>query len=228
MFTNVNLTAPVGALSFLGTALLFFLVGLVFLYSLIKRKPGMTKFSVGAMLVLAAIYLSAMLTFSFLSSDAIVARGGEKYFCEIDCHLAYSVTDARETHTLGDGAAQVTADGMFRLVTLKTRFDENTISRTRGNGLLRPNSRVLAIMDQDGRQYFPSPRGQKALEDAQLAGTPITTPLRPAETYLTTFVFDVPADIRNPTILIREGALLTHLVIGHENSLLHKKTKFQL
>lgn len=228
MYTNVNLTAPVGALSFLGTVFLFFVVGLVLVYSLVKRKLGLTKLAVAAAVVIAGVYFSLMLIFSFMSSDQIVARGQEKHFCEIDCHLAYSVTDVRETQTLGEGASRVTAAGMFRLISLRTRFDENTISPTRGNGLLHPNSRVLSVVDQDGKKYFPSNQGQQALKDAQLAGTPITTPLRPGEAYTTTFVFDLPADIRNPTLLIREGELNTYLLIGHENSLLHKKTKFQL
>lgn len=42
MYTNVNLAAPVGALAFLGTGLLLFLIGLI--YSLIKKKFGLRKF----------------------------------------------------------------------------------------------------------------------------------------------------------------------------------------
>jgi hypothetical protein len=56
----------------------------------------------------------------------------------------------------------------------------------------------------------------------------MTIPLRPGESYSTTLVFDLPADISNPTLLIREGEFVTHLVIGHENSFLHKKTWFQI
>jgi hypothetical protein len=56
----------------------------------------------------------------------------------------------------------------------------------------------------------------------------MTIPLRPGESYSTTLVFDLPTEIKNPTLLIREGELVTHLVIGHENSPLHKKTRFQI
>lgn len=41
-------------------------------------------------------------------------------------------------------------------------------------------------------------------------------------------VADLPADVRNPVLLINEGEWVTHLVIGHENSLWHKKTAFQM
>ena len=228
MYTNVNLAAPVGVLLFLGTGLLLFVLGLGLTYSVISRKFGLTRFALIAMAAITGLYLGAILIFSFASSEKVLARGQEKHFCEIDCHLAYSVTDVRETKTLGDAPRQVTAAGTFRVVTIKTRFDETTIGPTRGNGQLYPNSRVLAVIDESGRKYFPSSPGQSALESSQSAGTPMTTPLRPSENYTTSFVFDLPADIRIPTLLIREGEVVTRFIIGHENSPLHKETRFQI
>jgi hypothetical protein len=66
------------------------------------------------------------------------------------------------------------------------------------------------------------------LEKSQQAGTAMTIPLRPGETYSTAVVFDLPPGIQHPTLLISEGESLTHFVIGHENSPLHKKTRFQI
>jgi hypothetical protein len=86
----------------------------------------------------------------------------------------------------------------------------------------------VTLVSDDGRNYSPSPTGQAALEASQIAGTPITNSLRPGETYTSTVVFDVPADVKNPTLLIQESLLLTRFVIGHENSLFHKRTRFQL
>jgi hypothetical protein len=117
---------------------------------------------------------------------------------------------------------------MFTVVTIKTRFDEKTISSDRGDGLLYPNSRVLTLVDDQGRRYLPSTSGQNSLKAAAAASTPLTTPLRPGQSYTTTVVFDLPLEARSPTLLINEGEWVTHLVIGHENSLLHKKTRFQL
>lgn len=228
MYTNVNLAAPVGVLLFLGTGFLLFVVGLALAYSVIRKKFGLTRFALMALAAIAGLYLGVMLIFSFASDNKVLARGQEKHFCEIDCHLAYSVTDVRETKTLGDAPRQVTAAGTFRVVTIKTRFDETTIGPTRGNGRLYPNSRVLAVIDESGKKYLPSSPGQSALESSQAAGTPITTPLRPSETYTSSFVFDLPADIRHPTLLIHEDEAVTSFLIGHENSPLHKKTRFQI
>lgn len=228
MYTNVNLAAPVGALAFLGTGFLLFVVGLALIYSATRKKFWLTKFAIMTIALVAGLYLVILLIFSFASSEKVLARGEEKHFCEIDCHLAYSVSDVRETKTLGDAPNQMTAAGMFRVVTIKTRFDENTISAHRGNGLLYPNSRVVTVSDENGNQYSPSAEAQRVLENSQAAGTAMTIPLRPGESYSTTLVFDLPDGVKSPTLLIREGESLTHFVIGHENSVLHKKTRFQI
>jgi hypothetical protein len=228
MYTNVNLAAPLGALALLGTAFLLLVAGLTLGYSIARKKVGLTRFASISMALIVGLYLAVLLIFSFASSEKVLARGEEKHFCELDCHLAYSITDVRETKTLGEAPNQVAAAGMFRVVTIKTRFDESTIGRNRGDGLLYPNSRVVTVSDESGKQYFPATAAQSVLEKSQAVGTALTIPLRPGETYSTTLVFDLPPDIKSPTLLIHEGESLTRFVIGHENSPLHKKTRFQI
>jgi hypothetical protein len=58
--------------------------------------------------------------------------------------------------------------------------------------------------------------------------TPLTQPLRPGESYLTDFAFDVPEKARRWRLLITDDAPETRLVIGHENSLMHKKIYWDL
>ena len=228
MYTNVNLAAPLGAMAFLGTGFFLFVALLALICSLAVKKFAFTKITAIAMVFVVIIYAGAVLIFSFASSEKMLARGEEKLFCEIDCHLAYSLTEARQIKTIGAATSQVTASGLFTAVTTKTRFDEKTIGLHRGDGLLYPSSRVLMLVDDQGRKYTPSTAGQKALEASGAAGTPLTTPLRPSESYTTTVVFDLSPDAKNPTLLINEGEWVTHFVIGHENSLLHKKTRFQI
>jgi hypothetical protein len=228
MHTNVNLAAPLGVLAFLGTGLIMAVAAVFLIYSLTVKSFGRAKIAALAMLIIGGLYLGLILIFAFASSEKVLARGEEKHFCEIDCHLAYAIVDSKQTKTIGSAPNQATANGAFTVVTIKTRFDETTIGRNRGNGQLYPNSRVLTAVDEQGRRYSPSPEGQKALELSGAAGTPITTPLQPSESYMTTVVFDLPSDVRNPTLLINEGEWITHFVIGHENSPLHKKTRFQL
>lgn len=218
MYTNVNLAAPIGVLALLGTGLLILVAALALVGSLVARKFWFARFVLIAMLVIAGIYVGAMLAFSLAGREKVLARGEEKHFCEIDCHLAYSITNMRQTRTLGDAPNQETAKGLYTVVTIKTRFDETTIAPWRGNGLLYPNSRVLTLFDERGNKYAPTSQ----------SGSPLTAPLRPAESYATDIAFDLPPDVKPTMLLINEGEWETHLVIGHENSPLHKKVTFQL
>lgn len=228
MNTNVNFPAALGVLFFLGTCFVLAMAGLIALYGLIVRKFGRTFISLIAIFVVLGLYLGLMLVFSLAGSEKVLARGEEKHFCEIDCHLAYSVADVTKTKTLGVPPNQATAEGIYYVVTVKTRFDEDTISPKRGNGLLWPNGRVITIFDEQGRRYSLSEEGQRVLEISQGSGTPLTTPLRPGESYITELVFDLPLNVKNPTLLVNEELLPTRFIIGHENSFLHKQTKFEL
>ena len=62
----------------------------------------------------------------------------------------------------------------------------------------------------------------------RIPGKPMSKPIRPGETYTTTVVFDLPVDVKNPTLLIQDDHPVTRLIIGHENSPFHKKIRFQL
>ena len=167
-----------------------------------------------AVLIIGGVYLAAIIGFSLASHERVLARGEEKHFCEIDCHLAYSIAGTSQSKTF----AQSTAQGMFTVVTVKTRFDETTIAPWRGNGLLYPNSRVLTLFDERGNKFAA----------ASQSGSPLTAALRPGESYATDIAFDLPPDAKPAMLLINEGEWETHFVIGHENSLLHKKTSFKL
>jgi hypothetical protein len=70
-----------------------------------------------------AIYFVLLLGFSLASREIILAVGEEKRFCEIDCHLAYSVQSV--TSPLPPTAP---AGAIRYVVTLRTRFDETTIA----------------------------------------------------------------------------------------------------
>jgi len=210
MDTNVNLAAPVGALMLLATGLLIFLVTVWLVESLIVRKMKRAKVIAILYGAITGLYLASVLGFSFASQEKVLARGQEKHFCELDCHLAYSIAKVTQRNSTSTFSETV--------ITIKTRFDETTIAPWRGNGLLYPNRRVLTLFDDHGNRYVP----------ASQTGTAFTTPLRPGESYTTDVVFNLPRDAKPAKLLINEGDWITHLVIGHENSPLHSKTEFEL
>lgn len=226
--TNVNLEAALGVLALVGSCAVLLAIGLVAVHALLTKRGSRARLALAAAFGWVMIYMGLLVVFSLASRERALARGEEKYFCEIDCHLAYSVADVRKTKTLGPPANQATAQGNFYIVTVRTRFDEQTISPTRGQAPLTPNSRVVTIRDARGVSYCPSPEGQRAFDLFESSGTPIRTPLRPGESYSTTFIFDLPETLESPSLLINEGGVVTHFVIGHENSPLHKKVMFRL
>lgn len=225
--SNVNLAAPIGALAFLGTFLLLLVLVLVSIGALITRSYRIFRLSLLAPVALLLVYFALMLGFSLVSSQSVLARGEEKYFCELDCHLAYSIVDVLTTPTVGSGPTQQTANGIFYVVTVRTRFDPTTIGPARGNSSLTPNPRSIAVLDSAGHKYQPS-ANEAGLQLDHAIDSPLTASLRPGESYKTVFVFDLPKNIADPVVLLNESEPLTRLIIGHENSFGHRKTVFRI
>jgi hypothetical protein len=220
--------APIVVLMFLGTIFLIGISFLVLFYGAVRRSAFFAKLGAGAVLTVAVGYLLLLSGVSFASSEAVLPAGGWKYFCEIDCHLAYSIDNVQTAASLGPELQPVSAHGKFVIVRVKTWFDEHTISAHRGNGPLAPNRRKVVLVDDTERTYEPSTEALVALAHHGGAFTPLTQSLRPGESYLTDFAFDVPRDARGLRLLITEDDPETRFVVGHENSLWHKKVYFRL
>jgi hypothetical protein len=218
--------APIVVLMFLGSIFLIGISFLVLFYGAVRRSAFFAKLGAGAALTVVIGYLLLLSGVSFASSEEVLPAGGWKYFCEIDCHIAYSLAGAQTAAALDPEMQQIAVRGKFLIVRVKTWFDEHTISAHRGNGPLTPNRRKVVLVDDTGRTYEPSVEAQAALARHGGAFTPLTQPLRPGESYLTDFVFDVPKDARGLRLLITEDDPETRFVIGHENSMLHKKIYF--
>jgi len=209
--TNMNFPAPLAVVGFLAACCgVFLCLAAVFIFWF-ARKPKFARIAGVSVGIGAVIYFALLLGFSAGSHDVALARGQEKYFCEIDCHLAYSIVDVK---------TQVGADANEYLVTLRTRFDPTTTSPNRPKDApLMPSPREAQLIDSAGRAYAP----------ASTAGTSLMTPLRPADSYTTQLEFRVPKDAKDLRLLLKTiPAWPDHLVIGDENSLLHKKTYFAL
>lgn len=161
MNRNVSLSAVSGMLSFMAASFVLTVLGLTALHALVVRRYGRWKLSLLGLALVSAVYFGLVLAFSLASEGRVLARGEEKYFCEVDCHLAYSVAGVRRAKTLGAGAERATARGEFLIVTLRARFDETTISPRRGDKPLRPNPRRAAVRDAEGNSYAPSEEGRR-------------------------------------------------------------------
>jgi len=224
MFNFQGSSAPVSAMLLLGTAALLVMLIVAAVVLLAQRNGSGARHLATVAASVAGAYLLLLLGTSLVSPAHVVEPGNAKYFCELDCHLAYSVVGSRALPAPGGARGGAT----FRVVTLKVWFDPSTTSARRGRSPLYPNPRAARLIDASGQAYAPSPPGQAALEAAEGRQVPLTEALRPGESYTTSLVFEVPASARAAELLLTESDPVTHLLIGHENSLLHHRVPFRL
>ncbi len=220
--------AAIAVLALLGAIAALAGIVLLVVAALARRKRFLAGWIAALGAAGAVVYLVALLGVSLVSNEQVLPRGVEKYFCEIDCHLAYSVVDVRTAKVLGTGSAQRSAAGEFYVVALRTRFDETTTSPTRPRTApLRPNPRSVDLIDASGRRYPVSRAGEQALA-AESQSAPLDRPLLPGQSYVTQLVFDLPPDAVSPRLLLTSRGWETRWMIGQENSWLHPKTYLAL
>src|SRR5512146_2097379 len=158
MHVDGNFPAALQVLAFLGWGTLAGVLVLVSLYGFTRKKPW-TKKTFGVLVGGAGLYFLLLAGFSVFSHEQTLPRGQEKYFCEIDCHLAYSIANVQ---WVGEDSTRKIA------VTVRTRFDENTISVHRPkNAPLTPNPRKVVLVDTAGNSLAP----------LGISRTPLTTEL---------------------------------------------------
>src|SRR5271166_2251597 len=187
MYSNGNFESHLAALLFLGTLALLLLLGFLTAVLFFARRKWV-RYPLLAMAALLVGYGLLLAAFSFTSYDRTVARGDQKFFCALDCHIAYSVQNVELRKTIGDATAQ----GEYYVVTLRTHFDERTIAPWRGNSPLVPDAPSLTLIDANGCRYPVSADGQRAWEAAHGGRHTLRNPLRPGEFHETTRIFDVP------------------------------------
>jgi len=207
--------APVAVLAFLGTGGLLAVAAIGGAVALAFRRFHLARWIFGAALAVAVGYGTLLLAVSFQSRERTLSPGEKKYFCEIDCHLAYSIA-----------GAEPAAPGALA-VTVTTWFDPSTIASFRGNAPISPNPRVVYLVDNSGHRNEPSEKATLAWEAKHGPSAPLTRELKPGESYTTTFVFEVPEGARS-RLFLGDPVGVEILLIGHENSPAHGKAYFAL
>lgn len=218
-------SSQVGILAFMLAVLLGGAGTAAIAAALILKKYHFARLVALAGTLAAGGYGTLLLLAAFTTGETTLGPGEEKHFCELDCHLAYAVVDVGRTATLGTASAE----GTFYVVTLRVRFDETTTSATRpATAPLWPNPRWTIVRDAEGRRYRPSLDGLAAFEALHGTVKGLDRPLRPGESYTTTLIFDLPADVREPRLLLTSPLPENAFMLSHENSFFHRKVVFRL
>jgi hypothetical protein len=226
LFAQTPPFAPLAVLAFLATAALLCLSVLTLVIGFCRKDRVIQLGSVFLGLFLVTVYGGTLLAISLFSREVVLTAGGWKYFCEIDCHVGYTVENAVKTATVGGELPHV--PGNFLIVGVKSWFDPETISPHRGDGPLTPNGRRIALVAEDGKLLAPSAQQEKMLEVLGLHSTPLQTALHPGDSYISYFVFELPSAVMSPKVLLTTTDKETSLLWGHENSYFHKKILFDL
>ncbi len=213
MNSNMNLPSVLSAVALLGTVATLLLCMLTGIGLGFAKKYKALRLTAVFALIVVTLYAGSMLLFSMASTTVKLNQGQEKYFCEFDCHLAYSIVSA------GLQPDPQIPDETKYVVELQTRFDPTTISPRRGNGFLKPNPRDVVLIDEEGRQFRP----------AEIQGPSLMTPLRPGESYRTRLIFELQSQPSHPLLWVHSVDQAPEwMMIGNEVSPLHRKVYFRL
>jgi hypothetical protein len=122
-------------LLFLGSALAIFVCVIAAAVAAISKAGRPAKFAAGGALLTGLGYFALLFGVALATGDQTLPPGNWKYFCEADCHIAYSIESTQEASRLGAQAKPITAEGRFVVLRLKTWFDQ--IPSHRGATMLR-------------------------------------------------------------------------------------------
>jgi hypothetical protein len=209
------------------TAAGLFIATVITIRAILRRRYALAKRMVAGAALWLVIYFGILLTVSLRSSEHVLSRHEEKRFCGfyLDCHLACSVVDVYQTKTVGNTPNQQTAQGIYYVVTVQ-------VSSNARRATLQFYNPVAIVVDAQGRKYERALAAEAVLEAAEGRAVPFAHAVAANDSYTKILVFELPAEAENPHLRITEGHWLDHLaelfLIGDEDSLFHKKTKFRL
>ena len=196
--------------------------GLMLIVSIFIRSVWLAKFTVGGVLVWAVFYGVMLVGYSYRSTEKTLGLNQPKEFCGfyLDCHVHAEVTSVRTAKTIGD----LTASGIFYIVGVRVFSNaRNPAIRFR---LLEPSA---VVRDASGRSYARNDQTERLLPTGDVD---LGRDIRGRETVDKEIVFDLPGDVSDPRLDIREGYKLDQLfeafLIDDEDSVLHKHTYFDL
>jgi len=185
----------------------------------LNESAWLKKFVLGSVAIWFLFYAVMLVGASVMSEEKLLGLNEPKEFCGFyfDCHLHAAVSGVRTARTIGD----LKANGEFYIVTVKVFSDAKRATL----GLLTVDAHVV---DRAGRAY-----ARDEMAEAQLGPQPeFETKIGPEESFEKQIVFDLPADVTQPRLDIREGYGIDHAIeyvlIGDEDSIFHKRSYFAL
>jgi hypothetical protein len=173
------------------------------------------------------LYAGTLVATSLASEARVLGLNENKVFCGfyIDCHMQLAVVHVDTVRAIGIGNPAVTPIGMFYVITLRA-------SSSAARAHMRLLTPKLVVRDGTGRVFARALSAEVALAAAGAPSTPLTETVDPDGSFLTTAVFDVAVDAKDLTLDVTDGYAIDRAIeavlIGDEDSFLHKRTRFRL
>lgn len=183
------------------------------LLAVVTRRWGMLRRFSWGLVGYLGVYALVLAGVSLLSPQRVLAMHEARCFDD----WCLSVERVEKQPVIGAAPAQ----GDFYLVTLQVS------NRARGIRQ-RANEVSVYLIDERGVRHDPSPEGEQALAEAGLAGRPLTTMMEVGGGFEHTAVFDIPRDITQLDLITDHGAFPGLIIIGSDQSWLHKPTVVHL
>ena len=185
----------------------------------LNESSWLRKFVLGGVAIWLAFYFTMLLGFSFFSEEKNLGRNEPKEYCGfyLDCHMHTAVSGVRTAKTIGDR----TAKGKFYIVTV------NVFSNA-ARATLGLHSVETSVVDAAGNTYYRDELAEAELDPQP----PFELQIGPEENFDKEIVFDLPTDVKEPRLDIREGygidRVIEAFLIGDEDSIFHKRSYFKL
>lgn len=206
----------------LSLTIFFFAAAVLILPALaILRLRRLFLVAFGTLLGWIAFYLVLLVTVSVNSADTDLRLKESKSFCGfyLDCHMQTSIIGVRSTKAIGKFAAE----GRFYIITVKVSSD----AKKARLGLKNVDARIISGR---GREFMRRTDAEMALGDR--GKIPFDRRITPDESSEKDIVFDLPADVVAPRLLLTEGSrferVLEGVMIGDEDSIFHGRKYFEL
>jgi Domain of unknown function (DUF4352) len=122
---------------------------------------------------------------------------------------------------VGEPTTSARARGIFWAVTVRV----SNAGRRRAQ---RATDAGLYLIDSEGRRYFQSSSGQRALAATGTGGEDLRTKMPPGGSFERTAVYDVPKNSEELGLVVTHGRFPGILIIGDAQSFLHAPTVIRL
>ena len=193
--------------------------GILFALSIATGKMWLRNFVFVGIAVWFGFYFTTLIGFSTVSKERDLGLNEPKEYCGfyLDCHMHAAVTGVRRTKTIGNK----TANGEFYIVKVKVFSDAKAATL----GFTTVDAHVV---DANAEEYHRDTDAESALGPQP----DFQERISPGEGFEKEIVFDLPLDVRDPKLDMREGygidRVIEALLIDDEDSIFHKRAYFKL